>query len=83
MSEITTIGLDLAKHVFQVHGIDAQGTTVLRKRLETAAPLFSVKLIAAAVHNPAEMPRSRRAWRKANMIDCPHWRPILWTGGWA
>src|SRR5262245_40276037 len=33
MSEITTIGLDLAKHVFQVHGIDAQSTTVLRKRL--------------------------------------------------
>src|SRR5881296_4038343 len=33
MSEITTIGLDLAKHVFQVHGIDAEGTTVLRKRL--------------------------------------------------
>ena len=33
MSEITTIGLDLAKHVFQIHGIDAQGTTVLRKRL--------------------------------------------------
>src|SRR2546429_966730 len=36
MSEITTIGLDLAKHVFQVHGIDAQGTTVLRKRLRRA-----------------------------------------------
>src|SRR5262249_54472496 len=33
MSEVTTIGLDLAKHVFQVHGIDAQGATVLRKRL--------------------------------------------------
>src|SRR5262249_10366991 len=33
MSEITTIGLDLAKHVFQVHGIDAQGTTVVRRRL--------------------------------------------------
>ena len=33
MSEITTIGLDLAKHVFQVHGIDAEGTTVVRKRL--------------------------------------------------
>src|SRR6266436_650165 len=32
MSEITTIGLDVAKHVFQVHGIDAQGATVLRKR---------------------------------------------------
>jgi len=33
MGEITTIGLDLAKHVFQVHGIDADGTTVLRKQL--------------------------------------------------
>src|SRR4051795_9261668 len=25
MNEITTIGLDLAKHVFQVHGVDAAG----------------------------------------------------------
>src|SRR5262245_19725364 len=33
MSEIMTIGLDLAKHVFQLHGVDAEGRTVLRKRL--------------------------------------------------
>jgi len=33
MGEITTIGLDLAKHVFQVHGIDADGAAVLRKQL--------------------------------------------------
>jgi len=33
MSELTTIGLDLAKHVFQVHGVDVEGTTVLRKQL--------------------------------------------------
>src|SRR5215472_5845842 len=33
MSEVTTIGLDLAKHVFQVHGVDASGAVVLRKRL--------------------------------------------------
>lgn len=33
MSEITTIGLDLAKRVFQVHGIDEAGTAVVRKRL--------------------------------------------------
>jgi transposase len=31
--EITTIGLDLAKHVFQVHGIAADGSVVLKKRL--------------------------------------------------
>jgi transposase len=30
---ITTIGLDLAKSVFQVHGIDARGAVVLRKTL--------------------------------------------------
>ena len=36
MNEITTIGLDLAKHVFQVHGVDAEGRTVLRKQLRRA-----------------------------------------------
>jgi len=31
--EITTIGLDIAKMVFQVHGIDKDGAIVVRKRL--------------------------------------------------
>ena len=31
--EITTIGVDLAKNVFQVHGVDERGKTVLRKQL--------------------------------------------------
>ena len=31
--QITTIGLDIAKNVFQVHGIDANETVVVRKRL--------------------------------------------------
>lgn len=39
MSEITTVGLDLAKHVFQVHGVDASGATVLRKRLRRSEVL--------------------------------------------
>ena len=30
---ITTVGLDLAKSVFQIHGIDAEGQAVLRRRL--------------------------------------------------
>jgi transposase len=33
MGKITTVGLDLAKHVFQVHGVDAEGATVLRKQV--------------------------------------------------
>ena len=31
--EITTLGIDLAKSVFQLHGTDAGGKVVLRKRL--------------------------------------------------
>ena len=33
MSEITTNGLELAKNVFQVHGVNEAGEAVLRKRL--------------------------------------------------
>lgn len=33
MGEITTIGLDIAKNVFQLHGVDADGQIVLRKSL--------------------------------------------------
>ncbi|ARC39212.1 IS110 family transposase (plasmid) [Paracoccus yeei] len=33
MSDITTVGLDLAKDVFQVHGADGAGRAVLRKKL--------------------------------------------------
>ena len=31
--EVTTVGIDLAKNVFQVHGIDQRGTVVVGKRL--------------------------------------------------
>ena len=31
--EITTIGVDLAKNVFQVHEVDQRGKVVLRKQL--------------------------------------------------
>lgn len=32
MSEIITVGLDLAKIVFQVHGADSTGRAILRKK---------------------------------------------------
>ena len=43
MSEITTIGLDLAKQVFQVHGVDAAGKVVLRRQLRRrqVVPFFA------------------------------------------
>jgi len=39
MNEITTIGLDLAKHVFQVHGIDATGADGSAQQLRRAQVL--------------------------------------------
>jgi transposase len=34
MQTVTTIGLDIAKSVFQVHGIDAAGNVVIRRQLK-------------------------------------------------
>ena len=36
VEHITTIGLDIAKHVFHAHGADAAGQVLLRKRLTRA-----------------------------------------------
>src|SRR6516162_4816351 len=33
MGEVSTIGLDIAKSVFQIHGVDADGAVVMRKRI--------------------------------------------------
>jgi transposase len=37
--QVTTIGLDIAKSVFQVHGVDRHGKVVLRKRVARAKVL--------------------------------------------
>lgn len=37
MNEISMIGLDIAKNVFQVHGVDASGRVVLRRQLRRGA----------------------------------------------
>jgi transposase len=39
MNEVITIGLDLAKNVFQVHGVDVEGNVVIRKQLRRARVL--------------------------------------------
>ncbi len=45
MEQITTIGLDIAKHVFQAHGADASGDVVFRKRISRAQllPFFAAQ----------------------------------------
>jgi transposase len=45
MDQVVTIGLDIAKSVFQVHGVDAEGGVVIRQRLTRARmlPFFAKK----------------------------------------
>ena len=64
--EIVTLGLDLAKSVFQAHGIDRLGKTVLVKRLDRKQmmPFFSslppcligIEACATAHHRCAQVP---------------------------
>ena len=50
MEKIATVGLDIAKSVFQVHGIDAAGEVVVRKRLSRARVIpFFAKLARCLV----------------------------------
>lgn len=45
MADIRVLGLDIAKSVFQLHGVDADGATVLQKRLTRSRMLgFFAKL---------------------------------------
>lgn len=45
MRHVTRIGIDLAKHVFQLHGVDDRGHTVLRRRVSrTQLPPFFAQL---------------------------------------
>jgi transposase len=39
MGEVSTIGLDIAKSVFQIHGVDPEGAVVIRKRVNRAKVL--------------------------------------------
>ena len=49
MQAITTIGLDIAKSVFQVHGVDVEGKVVIRRQLKRRYALRS----AACYTHPA------------------------------
>ena len=40
MQVITTIGLDIAKSVFQVHGVDAAGQVIIRRQKHDQEPMI-------------------------------------------
>ena len=43
MQTVKTIGLDIAKSVFQVHGVDVDGQAVIRRKLKRRYVLLSLR----------------------------------------
>ncbi len=62
--QITTIGLDIAKNVFQVHGIDAAEKVVVRKQLRRG----QVMKFGLALESPT-INRDRRALHVARQTE--------------
>ena len=47
MQSITTIGLDIAKSVFQVHGVGVDGNVILRRQLKRRYVLAQYQISAS------------------------------------
>jgi transposase len=64
MGEVSTIGLDIAKSVFQVHGVDVDGAVVMRKRISRAKLLeFFASLPACLGKGPQWHCRTAQDYR--------------------
>jgi hypothetical protein len=62
MQTITTIGLDIAKSVFQVHGVDAGGQVIVRRQLKRRYQLWSALRISPTMTDSEwQLPRKNRA----------------------
>ena len=67
MSEITTVGIDLAKNVLSVHGVDGHGKTMLRKTvtrgklLELMAQLPACRVGMEACSGAHELARTLKS----------------------
>ena len=50
--KITTIGLEVAKHVLQIYGVDEQGTVAVKKQLKRSqvAEYFANLHLPASLH---------------------------------
>ena len=75
MGEVSTIGLDIAKSVFQVHGVDVAGAVVIRKRVSRAKVLEYFRRSAA--HAWSESKRVRQRIIGAASFDAGDYLPAL------
>lgn len=87
MSDVRIVGLDIAKSVFQVRGVDGDGATVLQKRLTRARllPFFEklppcligIEACATSHFWPASSPWARRDGLKTATRSSAPQRPTI------
>ena len=77
--KLTTIGIDLAKNVFQVHGADDQGRAVLKKQLKRAEvlPMPAVPIKNAEQQAVLSLHRARQGFVKARSAQTNQIRGLL------
>ncbi len=69
--DVTTVGVDLAKHVFQIHGVSQRGTVSVRKQLKrTQVEQFFATLPPCLVG--MEACASAHHWGPADPVIRPH-----------
>ena len=66
MGEVSTIGLDIAKSVFQVHGVDVEGAVVIRKRVGRAKVLEFFSTLPSSVVGIEACPSAHHWSRRAS-----------------
>lgn len=64
----TTIGLDIAKHVFQVHGVDASGAIVIRQKLRRSEVRAFFETLAPALIGMEACPTSHHWARELRAL---------------
>jgi hypothetical protein len=69
MGEVITIGLDIAKSVFQIHGVDVDGAVVIRKRVSRAKVLEFFAALPCCLVGIEACPSAH------------HWKPSA-SGAW-
>ena len=63
MQTITTIGLDIAKSVFQVHGDDAAGEVVIRRQLKRRSVLAFFQKLPPCLVGIEACASAHHCWR--------------------
>lgn len=70
--KITTIGIDFAKEVFQIHGVNKYGKTVLGNRLrrgEMTKYFVNLESYLMALKSATAHPTGRESWANLDLLS--------------